>query len=308
MNRTMKQMISVILSACLLLALALPALAAGDGDDPNVYVNEGKYVADEWVDTDSTYVFDPASGTLTINDHGNAVPVNDEKAFYEWIKTIAPGVKTVYIPKTSELENFSIGEATEEDVEFWGEDYQNVYYSKVFWKAFSYLYNLERFEVEAGNPEFETKDGVLYTRHCYDLVHYPAAKPDKTYTVDKWCMLNIYPYAFCNTRFLERLELAYSHCGNSDYLIVEEYAFSALDLDTGEPRESSIKEISYYGTKKEFSDLISYHEGNEAARQAEIDCRETDFIHDAIAYIKFNVFIMFRLRFDFLRYLTPGSR
>ena len=307
MNRTIKQLLSVILSVCVMLTLALPALAAGDGDDPNVYVNKGVYTVDDYTDTDSTYVFDPAAGTLTINDHGNAVPVNDEAAFYTWIKTIAPGVKTVYIPKDSELENFSIGELTEEDIEFWGEDYQNVYNSKVFWKAFSYLYNLERFEVEAGNMEFEAKDGVLYTRHCYDLVHYPAAKPDKTYTVDKWCMLNIYPYAFCNTRFLERLELAYSHCGNSDYLIVEEYAFSALDLDSGEPRESSIKEISYYGTKKEFSDLISYYEGNDAAQQAEIDCQPTDFMHDMIAYIKFNFFIMFRIQFDVLRYLVPRS-
>lgn len=307
MNRTMRRLLSVILSVWVTLSLTLPGLAAGDGDNPNVYVNKGKYVADEWVDTDSTFVFDPAAGTLTINDHGNAVPVNDEKAFYEWINSIAPGVKTVCIPKTSMLENFSIGETTEEDIEFWGEDYQNVYHSNVFWKAFSCLYNLERFEVEAGNPEFEAKDGVLYTRHCYDLVHYPAAKPDKTYTVDKWCLMSIYPYAFCNTRYLERLELAYSHCGNSDYMIVEEYAFSALDLDSGEPRESSIKEIAYYGTEEEFTKVISYYEGNDAARQAHIDCQKTDFLHDIIVYIKVNYFIYLRMQLEWLRYLTPGK-
>ena len=307
MKRTTKRLLSVILSVCVMLALALPALAAGDGDDPNVYVNKGKYVADEWVDTDSFFIFDPAGGTLTIDDRGNGVPVNDEAAFYAWIKTIAPGVKTVYIPKTSELHNFSIGETTEEDIEFWGEDYQNVYASNVFWKAFSCLYNLERFEVEAGNMEFEAKDGVLYTRHCYDLVHYPAAKPDKTYTVDKWCLMSIYPYAFCNTRFLERLELAYSHCGNSDFMVVWEYAFSALDPDSGEPRESSIKEIAYYGTGEEFAKVISYYEGNDAARQAKLDCRKTDFVHDLIAYIKANYFIYFRMQLDWLRYLTPGN-
>lgn len=307
MKHSIKTLLSVLLSVCALLTLALPALAAGDGDDPNVYVNKGVYVADEWVDTDSTYVFDPATGTLTVNDHGNAVPVNDEASFYAWIKTIAPGVKTVYIPKTSELENFSIGELTEEDVEFWGEDYQNVYHSNVFWKAFSYLYNLERFEVESGNPEFEAKDGVLYTSHCYELVHYPAAKPDKTYTVDKWCLMGIYPYAFCNTRYLERLELAYSHCGNSDFMIVEAYAFSALDLDSGEERESSIKEIAYYGTAEEFAKVTSYYEGNTVATQAKIDCKETDFIHDLIAYIKVNYFIYFRMQLSWLRYLTPGN-
>ena len=306
MNRTIKRLLSVILSVCVILAAALPAMAAGNGDDPNVYVNKGMYVADEWVDTDSTYVFDPASGTLTINDHGNAVPVNDEYAFYDWIKTIAPGVRTVFIPKDSELENFSIGELTGEDAEFWGEDHQNVYNSNVFWKAFSYLYNLERFEVENGNPEFEAKDGVLYTRHCYDLVHYPAARPDKTYTVDKWCLLTIYPYAFCNTRFLERLELAYSHSLYGDLMMVWERGLSALDLDSGEERESSIKEIAYYGTEEEFTKVISYYEGNNVARQAKLDCRKTDFIHDMITYIKFNFFIMLRLQLDWLRYLTPG--
>ncbi len=307
MNRTVKKLLSLMLSACLLLACAMPALAAGDGDDPNVYLNKGVYVADDYADTDSVFVYDPAAGTLTIDDRGNAVPVNDEKAFYEWIRTIAPGVRTVCLTKTSELRNFSIGEMTEEDIEFWGEDYQKVYASNVFWKAFSYLSNLERFEVEQGNREFEAIDGVLYTRHGYYLVHYPAAKPDKTYQVNKWCMLGIYPYAFCNTRFLERLELAYTHCGNSDSLIVQEYAFSAMDPEDGAPRESSIKQIVYYGTKKEFSDVVSYYEGNDAAKQAEIVCRNTDFFHDLLTYIKVTYFIFFRMQLDWMRVLTPGS-
>lgn len=85
------------------------------------------------------------------------MPVNDEFAFYEWIRSIAPGVKTVYIPKTSMLENFSIGELTEEDIEFWGEDHQKVYPSNVFWKAFSMLENLERFEVEKGTRNLNPK-------------------------------------------------------------------------------------------------------------------------------------------------------
>ena len=307
MTRTVKRLLSVLLSACLLLVCALPALAAGDGDDPNVYVNKGVYTADDYADTDSTFVFDPATGTLTVNDNGNAVPVNDEFAFYEWIKFIAPGVKTVYIPKTSELENFSIGETTEEDAEFWGEDHLNVYPSNVFWKAFSYLQNLERFEVEKGNPEFEAKDGVLYTRHCCDLVHYPAAKPDKTYALDKWCMMWIYPYAFCNTRFLERVELPYSRSRNLNYLNIQDYAFSALDLDTGEEKESSIRQIAFYGTKEEFDHLLSFTKGNNAARQAELVSKPTDFFHDVITYIRFNFFITFRTMLDWLPYRSPAK-
>ncbi len=305
MSRTLKRLLSLVLSACLLLVCAAPALAAGDGDDPNVYVNKGVYKTDDYADTDSTFVFDPASGTLTINDNGNAVPVNDENAFFEWIKSIAPGVKKVYIPKTSMLENFSMREATEEDIEFYGEDYQDVYPSAVFWKAFSYLQNLEQFEVEKGNPEFEAKDGVLYTRHCYDLVHYPPAKPDKTYALDKWCMSWIYPYAFCNTRFLERVELPYSRSRNLNYLNIQEYAFSALDLDTGEEKESSIKEIVFYGTKEEFSYLLSFTAGNNAADQAEIVSKPTDIFHDILTYIKSNFFMMFRKTLDWLPYARP---
>ncbi len=36
----MRRFLSLLLSVCLLSALALTALAAGDGDDPNVYVNK----------------------------------------------------------------------------------------------------------------------------------------------------------------------------------------------------------------------------------------------------------------------------
>ena len=54
MKRTVIKLFSVILAACMLLALSLPALAAGDGNDPNVYVNKGAYVADDYADTDST--------------------------------------------------------------------------------------------------------------------------------------------------------------------------------------------------------------------------------------------------------------
>lgn len=309
MSHFIKRLFSVILSACLLLTPALPALAAGAGDDPNVYLNKGGHVSDDgtFVDTDTVVTFDPATGTLTVDDRGNAVPIADEEAFYEWIRSIAPGVKAVYLPKTSELNNFSIREASEEAIEIFGEDYEDVYASDVFWKAFSCLENLERFEVEKGNREFEAKDGVLYTRHGYDLVHYPAAKPDKTYTVDKWCLMWIYPYAFCNTRYLERVELPYSHTGNLNYLIIQDYAFSALDLETGEEKESSIKEISFYGTKQEFDQVLSYTEGNNAARQAEIVTLPTDFFHDLLTFIRVNYFMYFRMQLDWLRYLTPGN-
>ena len=304
MKCNLQKLLSVILSACLALALALPALAAGDGDDPNVYLNKGVYKMNDWTDTDSTYVFDPATGTLTINDNGNGVPVNDELAFYAWIKSIADGVKTVFIPKTSELRNFSIQEASAEDIECYGEDYHDAYNNHVFWKAFSYLRNLERFEVEKGNMFFESIDGVLYTRHGYDLVHYPAARPGKTYQVNSWCMRGLYPYAFCNTRCLERLELPYCRCRNLCFFSIEDYALSALDLDTGEEKQSSLRQIVFYGTGEEFHGLASVYEGNNAAMQAEIVSKPTDIIHDIITYFKANIFIYLRSTLDSLPYQT----
>ena len=305
MKHKYQRLLSLLLSACLLLTLALPALAAGDGDDPNVYLNKGVYVMNDWSDTDSTYVFDPAAGTLTINDHGNGVPVNDEFAFYEWIRSIAPGVRTVRIAKDSELRNFSMRAPSQEDIEEYGEDYQDVYNNYVFWKAFSLLQNLERFEVEKGNMYFEAIDGVLYTRHGYELVHYPAAKPDKTYALDNWCMMGIYPYAFCNTRFLERVELPYSRSRNLNYLSIHDYAFSALDLDSGEAKDSSIRQIVFYGTKEEFTKIASQYEGNDAALQAEIVSKPTDLFHDVITYIKINFFVSFRTMLDWLPYQRP---
>ena len=217
MKRFYKRAFSLVLTAAVLLAALIPALAAGDGDDPNVFLSRGRYVADDgaYKDTDTVVTFDPASGRLTVDDRGNAAPIADENAFYAWIRSIAGGVKTVYLPKTAELWNFSIDEEGD------------AYPSNVFWKAFSLLPNLERFEVEKGNREFEAKDGVLYTRHCHYLAHYPAAKPDKTYQIDKWCLLGIYAYAFCNTRFLERLDFPYARSRNFNYMTVDDYAFNA---------------------------------------------------------------------------------
>ena len=303
MKTAIKRLFCLILSACLLLTLALPALAAGDDDDPNVYLNKGVYVMNDWSDTDSTYVFDPAGGTLTINDHGNGVPVNDEFAFYEWIRSIAPDVRTVRIAKDSELHNFSMRAPSQEDIEEYGEDYQDVYNNYVFWKAFSLLQNLERFEVEKGNMYFEAIDGVLYTRHGYELVHYPAAKPDKTYQMSKWCLLGIDPYAFCNTRYLERLELPYARCGNRNFFMIEDYGLCEQDLATGEEKESSIKQIAFYGTKEEFEYLADFTEGNNIAHQAEIVSKPTDVIHDIITYIR-NVMMYIRMTLDWLPYQT----
>ena len=99
-------------------------------------------------------------------------------------------------------------------------------------------------------------------------------------------MMGIYPYAFCNTRFLERVEIPYSRTRNFNYLMVEEYAFSALDLDSGEAKDSSIRQIVFYGTKEEFTKIASQYEGNDAALQAEIVSKPTDFFHDVITYIK----------------------
>ena len=135
--------------------------------------------------------------------------------------------------------------------------------------AFAHLTNLERFEVEKGNTALVVKDGVLYADGCLSLIHYPAAKPDKSYKIEETCMEGLEPYAFCNTKYLERLEFP-SARSSLPYFNIEEYSLSAVDLETGEPRESSIMQIVFHGSEEMFWYYNDFREGNNVAHQAEV--------------------------------------
>ena len=255
MKQKAKLVLSVLLAVCLLVTAALPAFASES--DPNVYVSEGIYMAggEDPYPFSTTVTFDPASGRLTIDEaKGNIISIEDKDDFCRWIKTIASGVKTVYITKNSIISHFSNDQGMA---------------SYPFNKAFAYMTNLESFELEKGNEELFVKDGVLYSQVFFTLVHYPSAKPDKSFKIEDFCTGGLEPYAFCNTKYLEKLEFP-SARKSLQLFDVEEYSLSAVDLETLEPQESSIKQIVFYGSEETFDYMVHFREGNNVADQAEI--------------------------------------
>lgn len=46
---------------------------------------------------------------------------------------------------------------------------------------FSLISSLENIFVDINNPYFASSDGVLYTKHFEELIHYPTAKTNKVY-------------------------------------------------------------------------------------------------------------------------------
>lgn len=291
MKKNLKRVLAAVFTVCLLCAALLPALAGGTGSDPNVYQSDGIYLdGDENPHPfHTTVTFDPASGRLTIDeDKDNILSIDKTADLLQWIKTVAAGVKTVYITKNSRLSHFTNDE--------------HVLAPYPFHQAFAYLTNLERFEVESGNDALAVKDGVLYSRNYFTLVHYPSAKPDRVYQVDEKCIEGLEPYAFCNTKYLERLELPYSRTSLT-YFNIETYSISAVDLETGEPRESSIKQIVFYGSEKTFFYYNDFYEGNNVAHQAEMIYKEPTTQQNVSSFFRVTLLSYFRMFFDSVREL-----
>lgn len=287
MKEKTTRLISVLLALCLLCAAMLPAFAA---DDPNVYVSEGIYLAggEDPYPFSTTVTFDPATGRLTVDEaKGNIVSIENTADFCRWIKTVASGVKTVYITKNSFISNFSNNDSLA--------DFP-------FNRAFAYLSNLESFELEKGNTELAVKDGVLYSRDYATLIHYPAAKPDKTYKIEEACMQGLEPYAFCNTRYLERLEFPATR-SSLEYFNIEEYSLSALDLDTGEPQTGSIRQIVFHGTKEHFTYIAHFYEGNNVVDQAEIIYDTPGAANNFLNFFRVTIPTYFRLMINMFRQL-----
>ena len=66
--------------------------------------------------------------------------------------------------------------------------------------------SLEMIVVDEENEHYCDADGVLYTRNQTELVRYPAAKPDKEYTIGKECGM-IAPWGFTECRYLESVKM-----------------------------------------------------------------------------------------------------
>ena len=285
MKQKTVHLFSVLLALCMLCTAALPAFAA---DDPNVYVSKGIYLAggEDPYPFSTTLTFDPATGTLTVDEaEGNIVSIESTEDLCRWIKTVAAGVKTVYITKNSFISNFSNNDSLA--------DFP-------FNRAFAYLTNLERFEVESGNRELTVKDGVLYTRDCLGLIHYPAAKPDKSYKIEESCMEGLEPYAFCNTRYLERLEFP-SARSSLTYFTIDEYALSAVDLDTGAPQQGSIKQLVVHCPEETFMSIATFYKGNNVVDQAELICDQPTAGNRFLDFFRVTIPTYFRMMFRMIR-------
>ena len=140
MKTNIKRALAVLLTVCFICAAFLPVLAAETAGDPNVFESSGIYIdGDERENPFHTKLtFDPATGRLTIDeDKDNILSIDHTEDLINWIKTIASGVKTVYITKNSHLSHFTNDE--------------HVLAAYPFHHAFAYLTNLERFEVDSGN-------------------------------------------------------------------------------------------------------------------------------------------------------------
>lgn len=288
MKKNLKRALAALFTVCLLCASFLPAFAAGTDGDPNVFESSGVYVDGDEKEHPfhTTVTFDPATGRLTIDeDKGNIHSIEKTEDLLNWIKTVASRVKTVYITKNSYLSHFT------------NDDGIAPY---PFHHAFAYLSELERFEVEDGNTELTAKDGVLYSRYCLSLIHYPAAKTDKTYKIEESCMQGLEPYAICNTKYLERLEFPYTR-SSLTFFDIEDYSLSAVDLETGEPRESSIRQIVYYGSEEELFYYNDFRGTNNVAHQAEIIYAQPTALQRFISYFSVTLVSYFRMMLNSFR-------
>lgn len=73
---------------------------------------------------------------------------------------------------------------------------------------------LEKVEVAAGNPVYQSKNGLLF-KGKNELLRYPAAKKGKTYKVPK--KVRLANYSFDSLKYLKKIELKQGGKANSSY-------------------------------------------------------------------------------------------
>lgn len=85
-------------------------------------------------------------------------------------------------------------------------------------ESFSQCPNLTSITVSSGNTKYQSNDGVLYTKGSKILCHYPAAKKDKTYSINSNTQ-TIYGYAFAYCDNLTEINIPDSivHIGHNAF-------------------------------------------------------------------------------------------
>ena len=119
-------------------------------------------------------------------------------------------------------------------------------------------------------------------------------------------MQGLEPYAFCNTRYLERLEFPYTRT-SLRYFDIEEYSLSAVDLETREPRESSIRQIVFYGSEEMLFYYNDFREGNNVAHQAEIIYAKPTAIQSFTAFFRVTLVTYFRMMLNSFRLIFQSQ-
>ncbi|MBQ7547011.1 MAG: hypothetical protein IJT41_08605 [Clostridia bacterium] len=220
-----------------------------------------------YADKNRKIELNPENGTLTIS--GTGTHLSDPDGFLTWAKSIAPLVKCVHLTKETTLYNRG-----EKEMD-----------ARVFDRALSMFVNQESFSVEKGSDTCTAKDGVLYTPYFTYLIHYPAGKTDKSYTIHKRCM-NLYPFAFCNVQHLETLEFPfcqiiddgplYSSLYDDTYKMqryvmeLGKYSLTKVNPETMEEGACSIRKIVWHGEGKYLRLKAEGVEGNDLLQSVEI--------------------------------------
>ena len=242
----------------------------------------------EFKDTDRFLSFDPETAVLTIEGVGNYI--HDERSFWAYINSIADVCKTVFLTKTTVLQNRDAA----------GSD------CYLFEKALSALTAVEAFAVEEGSNVYAVRNGVLYDSTVTSLVHYPAGKPDEKYTMESRCM-NIRPYAFCNTQNLRFLEFNYCHVlfpmpsllansvsdgSRTHFMSIAEFGLASIEPSTGKAKDSSIRTLIWYGTEQELRSIAARHQGNNLMDTVSISSQNTSILKDLTVFSNRMLFVL----------------
>ena len=282
MNKLASRGLALLLAALFLLSAGMIGAFAQDDAEPEIVFTY------DFKDTDRYLSFDASSGTLTIEGNGNYI--HDERSFWAYIDSISEVCKTVFLTKTTVMQN--------RDAK--GSD------CYLFEKALSALTALEEFVVEEGSNVYAARNGVLYDSTVTTLIHYPAGRKGDSYTMESRCM-SIRPYAFCNTQNLRFLEFNYSHIllpmpsllanavsdgSRRHFFSISEYGLANIEPSTGKEKDSTIKTLIWYGSESDLRDIATRHRGNNIMDTVSVSAQNTSFLKDISVFSNRMLFVL----------------
>lgn len=107
--------------------------------------------------------------------------------------------------------------------------------------AFARTTSIVKFDVDENNPMYKSVDGVLYSKDGKNLLHYPLALSNESFTIPD-VVENIGNYAFADANNLKSIALA----ENSRLTRVGNYAFYGCDLLEGITFPETVTSVGDY--------------------------------------------------------------